>query len=215
VGFYRQFVGPSGLFFDIGANVGARTKLFTRLNLKVVSVEPQSQCVAVLRQKFSGNPNVIIEHCGVGSEAGSLELNICSKSTVLSSFSTKWQSGRFKDFVFDQKETVKIIKFDTLIEKYGLPDFCKIDVEGYELEVLSGLSHKVPCLNFEFVSEFIADTEKIMTRLCDLGFTQFNFTEGEKLNFASKEWLSATELLRQIKSKITKNSDLWGDVYAR
>src|SRR5689334_4646326 len=42
--FYRQFVGPGDLVFDVGANVGHVTKVFLRAGARVVAIEPQSIC---------------------------------------------------------------------------------------------------------------------------------------------------------------------------
>jgi len=36
------------------------------------------------------------------------------------------------------------------IETFGKPFYCKIDVEGWELDVLKGLSQPIPLISFEF-----------------------------------------------------------------
>lgn len=50
--FYSQFIDERELCFDVGANVGSRTEIFVMLGAKVVSVEPQTQCVQKFRRKF-------------------------------------------------------------------------------------------------------------------------------------------------------------------
>src|SRR5947199_309021 len=45
---------------------------------------------------------------------------------------------------------VEVTTLDTLIAAHGEPRFCKIDVEGFELEVLGGLTRRLPYLSLEF-----------------------------------------------------------------
>ncbi len=51
--FYRAFIAPGALCFDIGAHQGAKTKLFRQLGATVVAVEPLPDCFAVLERAFS------------------------------------------------------------------------------------------------------------------------------------------------------------------
>jgi len=50
--FYSQFVGAGDLVFGVGANMGNRAKIFLHLGCRVVCVEPQPDCVGVLRSSF-------------------------------------------------------------------------------------------------------------------------------------------------------------------
>src|SRR5438094_10022684 len=49
VRFYGQFLGPGDLGFDIGAHVGGRVRAWRRLGARVLAVEPQPDCLRVLR----------------------------------------------------------------------------------------------------------------------------------------------------------------------
>jgi FkbM family methyltransferase len=149
---YRPFVPRGGLVFDIGANIGERTSIFLALGARIVAVEPQSDCSARLRQRFG--ETIAIEQAAVGAEEGTADLLIASAHTI-SSLSPEWvagvqESGRFSEHRWDEKVTVPVTTLDALIVRYGTPDFTKIDVEGYELAVLRGLSQPLPALSFEF-----------------------------------------------------------------
>src|SRR5688572_28540682 len=54
--FYRQFLAPGELCFDVGANVGNRVKIFLKPGARVVAVEPQRECVRTLRAAFGRDP---------------------------------------------------------------------------------------------------------------------------------------------------------------
>lgn len=213
--FYKTFLGKHKLFFDIGANVGDKTEIFSGLGIKVIAVEPQSECLTVLKKRFENNSEVIILGNGISDKKETLTLNVCSSSNVLSTFSADWKKGRFKDMAFDTSEQVKMITLEDLVREYGIPDFCKIDVEGFELKVLSGLKTKIPCLNFEYTNEYFENVEKCVNVLTSIGFQEFNFTVADKLKLKSGTWLPAGELVGIVRRLCTRITDLWGDVYAR
>src|SRR5262245_48030625 len=58
--FYPQWVKPGDLVFDIGANIGNRTRVFASMGARVIAVEPLPQCYWALRWMFKCQPNVTI-----------------------------------------------------------------------------------------------------------------------------------------------------------
>ena len=107
-----------------------------------------------------------------------------------------------------------------MIQKYGKPKFCKIDVENFEYEVLKGLSQPIKYLSFEFNFECIENTKKCLDYLVNLGYRSFNFAPGERGWLLFDEWMSGDNFLEELKKK-AENCDwrdiwgLWGDIYAR
>ena len=84
---------------------------------------------------------------GLGANPSVVELKI-SDAHVLSSMSNRWiesttQSGRFSSYNWNKSIDVKVDTLDNMFTKFGVPRFVKIDVEGYELEVLQGLSRQL------------------------------------------------------------------------
>jgi hypothetical protein len=53
--FYSEFIQADSLVFDVGANLGNRTKIFLRLGARVVAFEPQAACAEYLLQMLSMN----------------------------------------------------------------------------------------------------------------------------------------------------------------
>lgn len=214
--FYSKFVGDNKLFFDIGANIGFKTKVFRDIGVKVIAVEPQKDCLKILKNKFSKDSQVVLVDKGISNQKCILKIKISSTSSGIATFSDKWQKeGRFNKYIYDKEQDVNMITMDDLINNYGIPDFCKIDVEGYEYEVISGLTKKIPCISFEFTSEFFDSTVKILNFLNNLGFKEFNFGTGEKMELRLKEWTGLENIIKVISGEIKNNSDLWGDIYAK
>jgi FkbM family methyltransferase len=211
--FYGQFIQQGDLCFDIGANVGARAKIFRRLGAKVICLEPQQECLKILNSLFKDDKNVQIEGSAVGANVGTGKLTMSVHNDLIASLSDKYvNESRFaKDFAERETQQVSITTLDELIKKYGTPKFCKIDVEGFELEVLKGLSQPLHYVSLEFAKEFLDETEKCIQLLADLGAKKFNFSEGDSLVLFSSEWFTLTELMNKMRA--FQNEDFWGDVY--
>lgn len=207
----------NGLIFDIGANVGEKTELYLKKNNAVICVEPQPSCIAALKSKFAYNKKVTIEEVGLDKQPGTSELFICSQASTISTCSKKWvEESRFSNGSYSWNTVVPITvnTLDLLVDKYGIPDFCKIDVEGFEYQVIQGLSKKIPLLSFEFAVETLDETKKCILYLTKLGYEKFNFALGENENLASKNWFSSQELLEKIDLIANKDYLAWGDIYA-
>lgn len=212
---YRDFICPGDLVFDVGANLGERSKIFRALDARVIAIEPTQYCSAYLTKLFSGDRNITVVPKALGEANGIGEISVNEKLPVLSTMSTKWSTeSRFsKEYSWERKETISIVTLDSLIEQYGKPRFCKIDVEGFEFQVLSGLSQPIQYVSFEFLNEFIGDAEKCVERLNTIGSFVFNFNIGEEMDFAMPEWTDSATLFQSINEK--NNPSLWGDIYAQ
>jgi hypothetical protein len=108
---------------------------------------------------------------------------------------------------------VQAFTLDQLIGRYGSPDFCKIDVEGAELLVLSGLSSPLKCLSFEYLT---IDKERALgciERIEALGRYEYNWTFSEASALKSPTWLTAAEMKAAVQGM--NEGTYSGDVYAR
>jgi len=129
--FYSLFISKGDLCFDIGATKGSYTKIFLQLGAIVVSVEPQRTCLNVLYRLYGQNKSVHIVGKAVGSKEGVKDMIICNKYSSLSTLSEHWMNEIRYSIHFNKvkKQKVELITLDKLIELYGQPKFCKIDVE--------------------------------------------------------------------------------------
>ena len=213
--FYAQFVGKGDLVFDVGANMGSRTEVCLKLGARVICVEPQEVCVEHLRKLFGKNSRAIIVDKALGEKEGTSELMVCEDAHTLSTMSEKWvKEGRFsEEHAWTKKQEVAVTTLDTLVHQYGVPRFCKVDVEGFEVPVLKGLSSPIPVVSFEFTKEFLKDARTCMEHLSSLGLTRFNCSMGESMRFLCADWTTAQDLYAKLESFDDKS--LWGDIYAR
>lgn len=221
INFLKQFLNENDLVFDVGANRGRTADLYLDCKCKVVCFEPQPDCINILNNKFLNNKDVIVVHKGLGSKQSEELLYVCDADTI-SSFSSDWVSkSRFSDYYSWQPHgKIQIVTLDQMIKKYGKPKFIKIDVEGFEHEVLKGLNVMIDYISFEINSEFIQELYKNIDYLWNLGYRKFNFTVAEKPVFVFNEWLSKEDFLKDFTDLCSKVDwsfmrGLWGDVYAK
>ncbi|MCB0763119.1 MAG: FkbM family methyltransferase [Flavobacteriales bacterium] len=214
---YAQLVSPGDLCFDVGANIGNRVAPLLAVGARVVAVEPQPECYRVLDLRFGKRIELVRK--GLAAEPGTMQMYL-SKEHVLSSFSKEWidtvQQGRFSHTRWDRTITVEMTTLDALIRTYGRPRFIKIDVEGFESTVLSGLSRSVPYISFEYTLPEQRDKAIACIDLIhrsDAG-TRFNHSKGETMEWAWTEWLDHAAMRAWLQSDAPDVKG-FGDIYAR
>lgn len=209
--FYSQFIRRGDLCFDIGANIGSRVEVFYRLGAKVIAVEPHPECVKLLRAKYH-IPEITVVEKAVGAKQGKGTLFINDKDSSISSMSTDWIEGRgrqkFPLTKWDNHQEVQITTLDSLIAEYGIPQFCKIDIEGYEIEAVKGLSQPIPYMSFEFCPELVSNAYTTIRNLDSLGMKWFNYSLGESMVMASN-WQNAQDIFT-----VLARAEDRGDIYA-
>ncbi len=86
---FSMFLKQDSLCIDIGANIGAKTKIFLATGAKVVAIEPQAECVKLLELKYGDNNNFQVLRAAIGEQEGSANMYICSAASALSTLSQK------------------------------------------------------------------------------------------------------------------------------
>jgi FkbM family methyltransferase len=217
--FYSQFIKSGDLVFDVGANIGNRVRNFLALHAKVVAVEPQPQCVSYLRKRFG--KKIILAPFGLGSKVEDKVMHICEEYDHFSSISNDFidngkKSNRFSKIHWTKEQPIKLITLDLMIKKHGVPKFIKIDVEGYEVEVIRGLSHKVPLISFEYcVPEMQKNISQVISHLLSIDSKLVcNYSIGESMKFAKDNWMTGKEMLEFILTNEFLSTS-FGDIYVK
>ncbi|WP_428328414.1 FkbM family methyltransferase [Mucilaginibacter sp.] len=216
--FYSSFIKKGDTCFDVGANVGNRIAPLLYIGAKVVAVEPQEKCAKFLKQKF-GNQITLIRK-GLGEAKSVKEFHISNDSTI-SSFSDEWinavkDTHRFKEKNWNKAVMIEMTTADEVIEANGIPSFIKIDVEGYELEVLKGLTQPIGLISFEYTVPEQPDRAIMCLNQIEKHNKNIecNYSIGEDLVWALTDWLSAEEMRNHIFSE-GFNQTSFGDIYIR
>lgn len=216
--FYRQFVQPGALCFDIGAHVGNRTRAFLDIGARVIAVEPQPHCADYLQKRFGRHRGFTLIPKAIGAQTGAATLYINRMNPTISTLApASWRKAMAdaapRGERWDHHIEVNVTTLDQLIERYGVPGFCKIDVEGCEDQALAGLSHPLPALSFEFISFEKTKAWQCTQRLLSLGAYRFNWSFREQLRLAAPGWGDSQrveQMLHALGSRIIS-----GDIYAQ
>jgi len=216
---YRPLVGTGDLVFDVGAHLGDRTAAFAALGARVVALEPQPAVRRWLERIVGLSERVTVSGEAVGRTVGTARLAVSKRTPTLSTLADDWRAKMpeanptFRNVRWEETVEVPVTTLDALIERYGVPRFCKIDVEGYEAEVLAGLSEPVPGLSVEFVSGGLEVAVACVRRLEALGSYEFNAIRGERRTFLFDGWQTGESMARWLRDGAGGASS--GDVYAR
>lgn len=129
-------VREDDVFFDIGANIGLVALLAARKHagkpLRAVAFEPEARNAERVRANVRANAlegQVKVEQAGVGSSPGTLKLFLAGYIGDHSMLDQK-REGAFVE--------VPVVTLDDYCRSNPAPKSMKIDVEGFELEVMKG-----------------------------------------------------------------------------
>lgn len=209
VEFYRdllQGIQDGDLIFDIGANHGYKADIFLRLGAKVLAVDPDQVNQEILKDRFLRyrwvKKPVIVLGKAVSDNSGIQKMWIDEPGSAKNTLSQKWVETLRQDetrfghkLKFIQQREVESITLEDLITMYGAPAFIKIDVEGYEPQVLRGLKKPVPYLSFEVnLPEFREEGMECIELLGKLDAQgMFNYSADCGEGLVLGRWLSLKE----------------------
>ncbi len=203
-GWVYKYAKEAKIIYDIGANIGNHTVYFAKkLNAeKIYSFEPMPINYKIFEKNIADNKieNIVTPYnVALGAESSSASMAIEQENN----------NGTAKIDLTSETpgETVKIITLDSL--NLPMPDFIKIDVEGFELNVLKGMINILKNSNAPIWIEIDEDTcEEVYSLLLEYGYGIFSFNLENDNNFIfSKEKklcnnnLMIRELLTQVKDK--------------
>jgi FkbM family methyltransferase len=207
---YHSFLPSCNLIFDIGANDGHKAAAFLAISKKVICCEPDAQSFNKLQIRFRNKKSrVTLLNKALSNHEGQAVLYVHHAGSAFNTLNKKWvdilekdnQSVWSEKIRFNATTLVHLTTLDALIEKYGNPGFIKIDVEGNELQVLKGLSRKVPWLSFEcllpdFMPELIESIEHL-NKLDNLA--TYNIIQNEEILFS--DFFTLNELYDWLKKR--------------
>lgn len=141
----------------------------------------------------------------IGEKEGTATLYL-KEAGVPASLLSDWEGNNIG------KLEVGVTILDWLIKRYGVPKFIKIDVEGYELNALRGLSYRIPFITIEYHTDqrSIAATRECISRLSSFGPVEINATAENNHDLVLPYWLEGREFLDRFPGCVGHHS--YGDL---
>lgn len=214
--FYGALLSPGDIAIDVGAHVGTRARAMRAVGARVIALEPQALFTAFLRATLP--KDIVLLGVAAGSSETTGQMAVSSRHPTVSSLRTDFVAGAasvagFEQVRWDDTQEVSVMTLDRVMAIHGTPRYIKIDTEGFEEEVLAGLSTAVELISVEFLPGFPAFSLVLVDRLMELGTYRFNPVMGETGRFAWDEWRGAGETKEWLLTLPAQSKS--GDLFAR
>jgi FkbM family methyltransferase len=204
------------VFVDIGANRGdaIQSILIKKPNVRVVAFEPNELVANKILKEFGADDRVTVHNCGLGSVQASFNLFVPFYNNYmfdgLASFKREnaedWLRKRLFNFKEEKLEIKEIVCKVDRLDNFGLaPKFLKIDVQGFEYEVLVGATETLKRHRPIILME--APKEKELKFLQDLSYEPLIY-KNEKLHRGSNNYnvfFFPTEKIHEVASVLAEN----------
>jgi len=206
------------LLFDIGANHGRYAIANLERYKRIISVEASPTTYTSLCRNITAHPQIVPLHYAVTNAVDtSVTFYHCATADTISTLDRDWLSsansrfGNYKNTI--REVTVPTISIDGLIERYGIPDLLKVDVEGAENIVLASLTQKVPTLCFEWAAEWRDKNKQCVAHLVSLGYSHFHIQMEDKYDYLPPAYERTAEEVLAFFDKARDKVD-WGMIWA-
>lgn len=149
----------NGFYVDVGASypeTDSVTKFFYDQGWKGINIEPIKHVHTMLKKSRPRDINI---QCGIGQKAGSAKFREYEDKSGHSTFQTNQKQQHAKDIKYKDYD-VEIRTLDNVLDDYNVQNihFLKVDVEGFEYEVIAGNNWKkyrpeVVCIEANHISQ--------------------------------------------------------------
>ena len=133
------------LIYDVGMNNGDDTAYYLSLGFRVIAIEANPELVAKAKFRFLREiaaGRLTLASVGIAEEEGLLPFWICETNSCFSSFHrdyASWENSPTHEI------KIPAVRFESILATYGVPHFCKIDIQGNEHLCLQGFQpHILP-----------------------------------------------------------------------
>lgn len=203
---------PGPLCFDIGSHHGETAeKLLTEHGAShVICVEPELQNYLLLHERFAQEDRVTCIHAAVTERVGLVKVSRAAAQDGLSTLMPEQWSQIYPDADLQPPQMCVGITLKTLFASFGVPGYVKVDVEGCEEYVITGMLEarsRPHLLSFEFHGARTQVAVNCLHMLEEMGYSKALCAE-EELDLCQHPDRS----LFDVRLHLARHKPNWGNV---
>jgi FkbM family methyltransferase len=173
------------LIFDVGLNIGQDTAFYLAQGYRVIAVEADPVLAEAAHKRFERQieeGRLEIVNVGVAERDGFADFWICEEKPEFNSFH---RAIAARDSYAHKCIQIPVMRFSKIVERYGVPYFLKIDIEGNDMLCLDGLSSSSLPKYLSLESECPMDEQsasvedglRVLQKLNNLGYRKFKLID--------------------------------------
>jgi len=183
------------IFIDVGANKGIISETIMKLvgDIEIIAYEPQKNCHDDLKKIERNKPNFNFKDIALGKNPGKLKLNsyanhgLSSMKPIINDLYESHEEGIELVDSYD----VDVAKLDDELKNIKKDIFLKLDVQGFEKEVLDGAKElfankKIKILMIELMTVIKYENDNLFNVYANLleqyGFVMIDLHQGYRNN---------------------------------
>lgn len=198
INYVKKNLKSEAVIFDVGANIGDWSKFiineYKEINYQLHIFEPSLNAFEKLKQNILKSDNTFFYNLGFGDVKGDVEIHYDSEAQGSASVFNK-------DSKFSEKINIDTIDTFCANNQIDRIDFLKMDVQGYEYNILLGAikllkNNKIQFIQFEFDEPnvenriFFKDFWELLSEKYDIYHSLYNgLVRIEKYNYGMENFL--------------------------
>jgi FkbM family methyltransferase len=167
------------LVYDIGLHKGEDAAFYLRKGFRVVGVEANPDLVQQTNQRFLGNDRITILNGAIERGTGDVTF-FRDKNSVWGTLDSAWAQRNVDLGSSHDTTRVPILNIKEVFEKFGVPHYLKLDIEGRErvvLDVLQELPMRPSLLSMESEKRSFRNLVNDLRKLSKLGYRRFKIVQ--------------------------------------
>ena len=173
------------LIFDVGLNIGQDTGFYLSQGYQVLAIEADPTLAAAARNRFHreiSEGRLEVLNVGIAEKDGFADFWICEEKPEFNSFHRQIAA---RDSYSHHSTQIPVLRFASIIERYGIPHFLKIDIEGNDMLCLDALNPSALPKYISVESECpldeqsgsVEDRLRTLQKLASLGYNRFKLID--------------------------------------
>lgn len=173
------------LVFDVGLHQGEDSEFYLKKGFNVVAIEANPILCQIARERFQdycATGCLTILNLAIAEKSGPTTFFMNEKVSVWGTTSVAWANRNEKLGARSSEVTVDGVEFAALLERFGVPYYLKIDIEGADLLCVEALKHiasRPKYLSIESSKTVWSDLIYEFDLLTRLGYSKFKLVNQE------------------------------------